>query len=365
MTGLAWTTPLGDDLDGVWRRLLDGASGLRATPCGYPLRSPLAGTVPGPPGPATARQVDLAAATIRAAGERAGVDPADPAVRLVLGTSFGAALDEPGPRLSNWAKQAARRVGHPSDPVCVSTACSAGSDSLLVAAQLIRGGAARVCIAGGVDVVTDAKRLGHSALGTMTADRLRAFDVRHDGMIPGEGAAMLVLEPAAAARDRGATVLATLRGTGSANDAAGLTAPDRTGDSVVLAVRRCLADAGLNPTDVAVISAHATGTPVNDDVERASLGRLFGAGTAPLVFATKGALGHSMGATGAIEAVCVVLALRDGRVPPLVDVDTVMSDFPLPLAVGAARTFTGSVGLSLTIGFGGFNTCLLFERARR
>jgi 3-oxoacyl-[acyl-carrier-protein] synthase II len=359
---MAWTTPLGDDLEAVWRRLLDGASGLRTAPCEYPLRSPLAGTVPGPPGTAAARQVEFAATTIVAAGERAGVDPADPAVRLVLGTSIGGALDEPEPRLSTWAEQAARRVGQARDPVCVGTACSAGSDSLLVATHLIRAGAARVCIAGGVDVVTDAKRLGHSALGTMSADRLRAFDIRHDGMIPGEGAAMLVLESAAAARDRGATVLATLRGAGSANDAAGLTTPDRSGDSVVLAVRRCLADAGLNPADVAVISAHATGTPINDDVERASLGRLFGADAAPLVFATKGALGHSMGATGAIEAVSVVLALRDGLVPPLADVETVMPDFPLPLAVGGARAFTGTVGLSLTIGFGGFNTCLLFER---
>ncbi len=365
VTGLAWNTPLGSDLDEVWKLLLDGASGLRDIECPYPLRTTLAGTVPGLAldAPATERQVALAVSTLRAAYASAGLHPADPAVRLVLGTSFGASLDEPAHRLGDWARESARRIGHPHRPVCLGTACSAGSDSILVASRLIQAGVCDVCLAGGVDVVTLAKRLGHSALGTMSRDRLRAFDERHDGMVPGEGAAVLVLESADSARRRGAPIHAVLGGTGSANDAAGLTAPDRSGDSVVLAVQRCLADAGRDAAQVAVISAHATGTPVNDEVESASLGRIFGTGgTRPVVFATKGALGHSLGATGAIEAVSVVLALRDGRVPPVAGLGRPRPDFPLPLAVGTACAVDGAVGLSLTIGFGGFNTCLLFER---
>lgn len=366
VTGLAWSTPLGSDLDEVWRRLLDGASGLRDTRCPYPLRTTLSGMVPGlaPDVPAGERQVQLAVSTLRAAYASAGLDPADPAVRLVLGTSFGASLDEPAAhQLGDWARESARRIGHPRQPVCISTACSAGSDSILVASRLIQAGVCDRCLAGGVDVVTLAKRLGHSALGTMSRDRLRAFDERHDGMVPGEGAGVLVLESADSARRRGVPVHAVLGGSGSANDATGLTAPDRSGDGVVRTVERCLADAGREASQISLINAHATGTPINDEVESAGLGRLFGSdGARPVVFATKGAFGHGMGATGAIEAVAVVLALRDGRVPPIVGLDRPRPDFPLPLVAGTARDVDADVGLSLTIGFGGFTTCLLFAR---
>jgi len=362
VTGMAWTTPLGDTLDGVWQRLLAGDHGLRDTPSPYPLRTTLAATVPRQ-SPATQRQLDLGVQTLSAAFDCAGLDPGEPSARLVCGTSYGPFLDEPAGSCDDWAVETARRVGHPHRPVCVSTACSAGSDAILVGAELIRCGSTEVCVAGGVDVVTQAKRLGHSALGTMSEDRLRAFDARHDGMVPGEGAAFLVLESARSARERGAPVYAILRGTGSSNDATGLTNPDPSGDSVTLAVRRCLASGGSTVDRVAVVSAHATGTPVNDAVESASLARLFGAGAAaPVVFATKGALGHSLGAAGAIEAVALILALRDGRVPPVYGLDTPMPGFPLPLAAGAPRHFSGDAGISLTIGFGGFNTCLLFER---
>lgn len=368
VTGMAWNTPLGDTLDGVWRRLLAGDSGMAETPCPYPVLNTLAATVPQPPADATPteRQTALAAGVLAAAFASAGLDPAAPGLRVVLGTSFGPLLDDPFEAADDWAVEAARRSGHPHRPVSVSTACSAGSDSVLLAAELVRAGYADVCVAAGVDVLTLGKRLGHSALGTMSADRLRAFDERHSGMLLGEGAAALVLERASSARGRSAPVHAVLSGAGSANDAAGLTAPDPSGESVVLAVRRCLAAAGRTPQDVAVLNAHATGTTVNDAVESASLGRLFAdADRRPLVFATKGALGHSLGATGAIEAVSVVLALRDGRVPAVHGLERPMAGFPLPLATGGPARFEGDLGASLTIGFGGFNTCLLFERVAR
>jgi 3-oxoacyl-[acyl-carrier-protein] synthase II len=365
VTGMAWTTPLGDTLDGVWKLLLAGAAGLRETPSPYPLRTTLAGTVSTVPlaSPATDRQLDLTVRTLVAAFRSAGVDPADPRARLVLGTSYGPHLDEPADSLDDWALAGARQIAHPYRPICVSTACSAGSDAVLVGAELIRAGRTDLCVAGGVDVVTLSKRLGHSALGTMSCDLLRAFDQRHDGMVPGEGAAFLVLESARSARRRSARISAVLRGAGSSNDAAGLTTPDRSGDSVVLAVRRCLQASGRTERDVAVVNAHATGTPINDAVESASLRRLFSSNERPpVVFATKGALGHSLGATGAIEAVSVILALRDGRVPPVYGLDAVMADFPLPLPIGGPLAFHGGTGASLTIGFGGFNTCLLFEK---
>lgn len=365
---MAWTTPLGDTLDGVWSQLLAGAGGLRDVASEHPLRTTLAGTVPGLPGPADAaagdRQVALASSALLSAFESADVDPADDRTRIVAGTSYGPCLDEPGGPMDAWTTASASRIGHPHQIICVSTACSAGADAIATAWLLIRAGAAERCVAGGADIVTAAKRLGHSALGTMSRSLSRAFDRERDGMVPGEGAAFLVLESARSARRRGAPILAVLLGSGSSNDAAGLTSPDPSGDSVVLAVRRSLLAGGREPGDVAVLNAHATGTPVNDDLESRSLARLFGAGArAPVVFATKGALGHSLGATGAIEAVSVLLALRSGQAPPVYGLTDPIPGFPLPIGVGEPVPVTGRCGASLTIGFGGFNTCLLFELA--
>ncbi|MCB5907488.1 beta-ketoacyl synthase N-terminal-like domain-containing protein [Streptomyces pinistramenti] len=363
ITGLAWDTPLGRDLDAVWERLCAGDSGLAPVDSPHPLRNNLAAVIDAVPygTPPGKRQRLLATRALAAAFADAGLPTADPEAGLVLGTSFGASLDEAEPTLHAWADDAAADIGHPGTPVCVMTACSAGSDAIALAHTLVRAGRHRVCVAGGVDVVTEAKRLGHSALGTMSPTGLRAFDRARDGMLLGEGAAFVVVEHPDSARERGARVYARLRGAGAANDAAGLTAPDPSGRAVVRAVERCLASADLAPADVAVVNAHGTGTPLNDEVEARSLLELFG-DDGPLMFATKGAFGHSLGATGAIEAVATVLALRDRRVPPVIGLSDPVA--PLRLATGSAQPVGVGAGLSLTLGFGGFNTCLLFEGVR-
>jgi 3-oxoacyl-(acyl-carrier-protein) synthase len=358
---MAWSTPLGPDLDGVWDQLCAGRTGVVPVGSPHQLRSELAAVVPSlpyRPEAAAQRQVTLAERTLAAAFADAGLATDDPRVRLVLGTSFGADLDGPG---LDWTALAAKRIGHPNRPVCVTTACSAGSDSILVADALIRGGRSQVCVAGGVDVLTEAKRLGHSALGTMSPTGLRAFDDSHDGMILGEGAGFLVLESEESARARAARIYARLGGAGSANDAAGLTAPDPSGRSVVAAVRRCLDSAGVDRSDVSVVSAHGTGTPLNDQVEAASLNQLFGdLDPGPVVFGTKGALGHSLGATGAIEAIATILALRTKTAPPVAGLRSPLSEFPVRLAADGPVEIRAGAGISLTLGFGGFNTCLLF-----
>ncbi|MYU52878.1 beta-ketoacyl-[acyl-carrier-protein] synthase family protein [Streptomyces sp. SID7805] len=363
ITGLAWDTPLGRDREAVWERLCAGDSGLAPVGSPHPLRNTVAAVIDSVPyaTPPGERQRVLAGRALAAAFADAGLATADPGVGLVLGTSFGASLDEAEPTLHAWADDAAAGIGHPGTPVCVMTACSAGSDAIAVAHALVRSGERRICVAGGVDVVTEAKRLGHSALSTMSPTGMRAFDRTHDGMLLGEGAAFLVIEHPDSARERGARVYARLRGAGAANDAAGLTAPDPSGRAVVRAMQRCLASAGLAPADVAVVSAHATGTPLNDEVEARSLLELFG-DDGPLMFATKGAFGHSLGATGAIEAVATVLALRHRRVPPVLGLRDPAA--PLRLAAGSAQPVGDGAGLSLTLGFGGFNTCLLFEGVR-
>lgn len=364
VTGMAWSTALGVKLDEVWSRLLAGETGLREVPSEHPVRNLLAAAVPAPPADGTPaeRQVALAADTAGRALDDAGLDGAADGVLLVAGTSYGAHLDDAGTTgLHDWAVATAARLGLARPPVSLSTACSSGADAVLVAAELIAAGFAERAVCGGADVLTVAKRLGHTALGTMSPTTLRAFDPRADGMLLGEGAGFLVLESAASAARRGVPAYAVVRGGGASNDAAGMTAPDPTGDSVLLAVRRSLAAAGARAEDVAVVNAHGSGTPLNDAVEACSFGRLWPGERRPTVFATKGALGHSLGATGAIEAIALVLALRDGQVPPVPGLADGPRAMPLPAPAGGPAPIGPGLGVSVTLGFGGFNTSLVLE----
>ncbi|WP_329080859.1 beta-ketoacyl-[acyl-carrier-protein] synthase family protein [Streptosporangium sp. NBC_01469] len=380
VTGMAWSTPLGTGLDEVWRSLLDGGSGIQAVPSApsaHPLRNESAAVLPGlsldkDPGE---RLHILSRDTLADAVADAGLDVTDPRLRAVFGTSYGPHLDTTGvTALDDWCADVTGELNMPQAPVSLTTACSSGSDSLLVGAELIRNGDAEICVCGAADILTPAKRLGHSALGTMSPTSLRAFDEAHDGTILGEGAAFLVLESARSATARGARPRGYLLGAGSANDAVNTAAPDLSGDSVVRAVGRALLAAGRHAEDVVVVNAHGSGTPVNDLVECRSYERVFSTAgstaTSPTVFATKGAFGHTLGATGALEAVTVLLALRDGVVPPVHGLTTVMPGFPLPLPMGGPAAFDGRIdridriGLSVTLGFGGFNTCLAFEGTR-
>lgn len=366
VTGMAWDTALGADLDDVWQALLAGESGIRAVPSAHPVRNELAAVLPDLPADDDhrARQRELGRRTVSAAVQDAGLDVGDPRLRLVAGTSYGPHLDALAESLGDWGDELANDLGMAHRALTVSTACSAGSDAIALGATLIAEGVAECCVVGGVDVLTPAKRIGHSLLGTMSPTRLRAFDTERDGTVLGEGAAFLVLESADSARLRGARVHGRVTGAGSANDAASPTAPDTSGDTVVRAIDAALRAAGRDVAEVAVVNAHGSGTRVNDDVETVSLRRTFASTVeGSTVFATKGAFGHTLGATGALEAVAVLLALREQRVPPVVGLTTPMPDFPLPLPVGAGLPVTGDVGLNVTLGFGGFNTCLVLEAA--
>jgi 3-oxoacyl-[acyl-carrier-protein] synthase II len=365
ITAMTWTTALGDELDAVWRRLLSGETGFSHVPCEGRVRNDLAATVPGvpldlPPG---VRMTSIALPALRRAMAGAHREAREPGVQLVLGTSLGAFLEDPAPPLHGWADELASAVGASASPISLSTACSSGSDAILVGAELIRSGAARCCICGGVDILTTSKRLAHSALGTMSPTTLRAFDVRHDGMLLGEGAAFVVLdsEPRASA-----PALAYLRGVGAANDASGMTTPDPSGRGARYAIERSLADAGLTADAIDVLNAHGSGTPLNDATEALALREVFvpagsASGARPIVFGTKGNFGHSLGATGTIEAIALILALRSGQVPPVAALEQPDPAFPLPLPKGEPLRAALRVGLSLTLGFGGFDTSLIFE----
>ena len=365
---MSWTTALGDDLQAVWQRLLAGETGFSSLPCAGSVRNDLVALVAGVSVdlPATERMTKIGLPALQRAMADARREAREPGVQLVLGTSLGAFLEDQTPPLHAWADELARAVNASAPPVSVSTACSSGSDAILVGAELIRSGAARCCICGGVDVVTTSKRLAHSALGTMSPTRLRAFDTRHDGTLIGEGAAFVVLE----AEPRSSTPpLATLRGAGAANDASGMTTPDPEGRGARYAVERSLADAGLATGAVDLVNAHGSGTPLNDATEALALRDLFvpqgaAAGTRPIVFGTKGNFGHTLGATGAIEAIALILAMRTGKVPPVAGLEQPDPAFVLPLPRGVPTQIATQIGLSLTLGFGGFDTSLVFEVSR-
>ncbi len=361
VTGMAWFTALGDDLESVWLALLDGKSGMRPVVYSGRLRNLLAAPAMDQQIPPSERLVKMASATIRKALESAHREPGDPGLRLVLSTSLGAYLDEDASRapLSGWATEVARSMGAARPPVVISTACSSGSDAILMGAELIRCGAAKCCVCGGADVLTPNKRLAHSALGTMSPTHLRAFDQRHDGTLLGEGAGFVVLEP----ETPGKTSYAILSGAGSANDASGMTVADVTGLSARYAMERSLADADLPASAIGLINAHGSGTVMNDTTETNAFTAMFTGSSRPLVFATKGNFGHTLGATGAIEAIALILAMREGRVPPIRGLEQPLPEFSLPLAISQPVSSTARAALSLTLGFGGFDTSLVFEAA--
>jgi 3-oxoacyl-[acyl-carrier-protein] synthase II len=230
-----------------------------------------------------------------------------------------------------------------------------------LAASWIRAGRADVVLAGGTDLLCRFVVAGFNSL-RATSDVARPFDRRRKGLVLGEGAAVLVLESDAHARARGARVRARVSGVGAAADAIHMTAPDREGAGAARAIRAALDDAGVAPADVGFVSAHGTGTPYNDAMEAAALTRVFGAGRIP-VNSIKGAIGHTLGAAGALEAVLCTRVLETGLVPPttgLDDVDPACAS--LDLVHGGSRQVDTRTVVSTSSGFAGANAALVLEK---
>ncbi|NKI73436.1 beta-ketoacyl-[acyl-carrier-protein] synthase family protein [Dickeya sp. CFBP 2040] len=367
VTGMAWSTALGDEIAPVWQSLLKDRSGITELDAALSLRSNLAAPIPDLPleWDDARRQHVLTVKTLRNALKDAAVSVDDPDILPILGTSYGHHLDSSDSvSLSEWSIRAVNEVGCITSPITVSTACSAGADAILAGLNVIRAGLGEICVCGGADILTVGKRLGHSRLGTLSADGLRTFDVSHNGTVLGEGAAFLILESEAHAKRRGIEAYGILAGAGSANDATSAVAPDLSGQNVMLTVQRALNSAGLRPEDISIINTHGTGTPINDSVEAKAYSQLFSAlPNPPTLFATKGAFGHTLGATGAIEAITVLLALKTQQLPPIHGLRDPIPDLNLPVATQKNMTCCATAGLSITLGFGGFNTCLVFQHA--
>jgi 3-oxoacyl-[acyl-carrier-protein] synthase II len=254
----------------------------------------------------------------------------------------------------------------------VMTACSGGTQAIGDGARWIRDGRAVVVLAGASDSEIYPMGLASfcllGALSTRNDAPERAsrpFDAGRDGFVLGEGAGFLVLEEEAHAKRRGASVLAEVAGFGSACDAWRVTDPHPEGEGAVLAMRRALAEAGLDPERVGWVNAHGTSTPANDRAEATALGRVFGPRLARLaVSSTKSMIGHLTVAAGAVEAIATVLALRDGVVHPTRNQETPDPECPLDTVREGERHIDLDAAISNSFAFGGQTACLAFRRAR-
>ena len=361
VTGMAWTTALGDNLDVVWSNLKKGLTGLSKFNSKYPIRNELAGIINfSENNLSPAKKIKaLTKLTVERAINDAEISSEDEKVFLIIGTSFGSRLDDESndSLLHDWIEQIAIDLN--LIPISVSTACSSASDAILIGHHLIKSGIAKKCVCGGADILGYSKLLAHSALGTMSTTSLSSFDQGNNGTILGEGAGFLVLEEHHGIMTK--NIYAYLNGCGSANDAAGLTSPDKNGDGIMLAIERSLCDAKLNIKDIKLVNAHGSGTRINDAVETKVYNNLF-SNSSCLIFATKGAFGHTLGATGALEAMCLIMALNNKFVPPIYNLSNPNNDISFTLPDKNGSFHSANYGLSLTIGFGGFNTSLIFEK---
>ncbi|MFC8042046.1 KasA/KasB family beta-ketoacyl-ACP synthase [Nocardia sp. NPDC057353] len=248
------------------------------------------------------------------------------------------------------------------------SACSSGSEAIANAWQMIAMGDADIVVTGGVEGYIDPVPIAAfsmmRAMSTRNDDPAaasRPFDADRDGFVFGEAGALLVLETEAHARARGATILARLLGAGVTSDGFHLVAPDPEGAGAARAITRALRRAGLAGSDIGHVNAHATATPIGDTAEAAAIARAVG--THPAVYAPKSALGHSIGASGALESVLTVFSLRDEIIPPTLNLEHQDPAIDLDVVAGAPRRGRFDYAVNNSFGFGGHNTALVFGRA--
>jgi 3-oxoacyl-[acyl-carrier-protein] synthase II len=287
--------------------------------------------------------------------------PYDPArIGCVIGTGIGGIgtietqqdiLRERGPGrvsplsvpllMSNAAAgTVAMRHGLHGQSYGVTSACAAGAHAIGSAVRMIQAGDADAVVTGGAEAaLTGLARAGFAAMGATSEEGIsRPFDVRRDGFVMGEGAGVLVLEEASAAEARGARVLGEVLGYGATSDAYHLTAPDPEGTGAAQAIRLALGDAGVGPEELAYVNAHGTSTPLNDRSETAALKAALGEAAMHVpVSSTKSAIGHLLGAAGAVEAIATVLALRERLIPPTLGFEEGEEGLDLDYVPGSAR----------------------------
>lgn len=415
VTGMGLVTPLGIGLDNVWSRLVESESGIRAIQSFdvSDLPSRIAGQVPRgnreaglfnaddwvPP--KDQRRMDefivYALAAAAQAVEDSGWQPKNEEecerTGVMIGSGIGGlpgitegaiTIHERGPRrispyfipasLINLASgHVSIRYGFKGPNHAVVTACSTGAHAIGDAARLIMLNDADVMVCGGTEAAIC--RLGIAgfaaarALSTGFNDdpprASRPWDRDRDGFVMGEGAGVLVLEEYEHARNRGARIYAEVLGYGMSGDAYHLTAPSEDGSGAYRSMRNALRSARLPADSIGYINAHGTSTPLGDEIELGAVKRLFGDHAYRLsMSSTKSAVGHLLGAAGSVEAIFSILALRDGVVPPTLNLDNPSPSCDINLVPKTAQERRLKYVLSNSFGFGGTNASLIFGDAK-
>lgn len=253
----------------------------------------------------------------------------------------------------------------------VVTACATGTHAIGDAARLVALGDADVMVAGGAESpicrIALAGFAACRALSTNFNDAptkaSRPYDKDRDGFVMGEGAGIVVLEDYEHAKARGARIYAEIVGYGMSGDAYHITAPAESGDGAFRCMKAALNRAGLTPDEIDYVNAHGTSTPMGDEIELSAVERLFGNSAGKLTMSsTKSAIGHLLGAAGAVEAVFSVLAMRDNIAPPTLNLDNPSVDTAIDLVAHTPKKKDINVALSNSFGFGGTNASLVFRR---
>jgi len=395
VTGLGLVTPIGAGREEVWEGLLAGRSGFAPVESfdtrafNVHLGAEVRGFRAAPfvrrldPG-ALGRASQLAIAAARMALADAGLDLSalvPHRAGVVMGTTSGepreverfddrylaGELDRVGAEFISLypchmiAAHVARELGFAGPNAMFPTACAAGNYAIAHAVDVLRAGRADLMLAGGADAFSRITYTGFARLGAIAPERCQPFDRNRKGMIPGEGAAVLVLEPLAAAVARGARIYAELAGYGLSCDAHHMTAAHPEGDGAARAMQRALADAGASPEEVSYISAHGTGTPTNDRLETLAVKRVFGeAARRTPMSSIKSMIGHTMGAASAIEAAVCALAVAEDRIPPTMNLEEPEDD--LDYVPNAARDTQVRLAMNNAYAFGGNNASVILRK---
>jgi len=404
VTGLGATTPLGGDVASTWEALLAGRSGVSRITDDWAKEYPaqLVARMASDPveqlDRVRARRLDRSqqAAVVAAqqAWEDSGaaqLDVAPERIAVVFGTGIGGALtllgqddilEEKGPkRVSPFtipmlmpngpAAAVGLAIGAKGGVHAPVSACASGAEAVRWGLDLLRFDRADVVLVGGTEAcIHPLPMAGFAAMRAMSTRNdepgraSRPFDKARDGFVLGEGSAALVLERADSATSRGATVYARVAGAGATADGYDLVAPHPEGEGAARAIGAALRDAGLSPSDVGHVNAHATSTPVGDTAEAAAIRSSIGEHV--LVTATKSQTGHLLGAAGALESVFTILALRDQIVPATANLDDPDDDAAvqaLDIVRTEPRKASFSAAVNDSFGFGGHNIALVFTTA--
>jgi 3-oxoacyl-[acyl-carrier-protein] synthase II len=413
VTGLGMVTPLGCGVDTTWGRILAGESGARRVetfevddlPCKIACQVPRGDGSDGSFNPdqwmepKEQRKVDdfiiFAMAAATQALDDAGWHPSAYEDQIASGVLIGSGigglsgiaetsilLKERGPRRVSPFFIPGRLINLAGGYVSIThglkgpnhavvTACSTGAHAIGDAARLIALGDADVMVAGGTE--SPISRIGMAgfaacrALSTGFNDTpekaSRPYDKDRDGFVMGEGAGVVVVEELEHALARGAKIYGEIIGYGLSGDAYHITAPAMDGDGAFRCMSMALKRAGISASELAYINAHGTSTPLGDEIELGAVQRLVGnAGARVSMSSTKSAIGHLLGAAGAVEAIFSLLAIRDQVAPPTINLDTPDPNCDLDYTPNTMRELTVNAAMANGFGFGGQNACVVFSR---